>query len=118
MGDAGRTDFDRRRSVDDMGARRRRGDRPRLALHRQVAEDWVPTQPPEIFTGRVMAIGQEGEFATERDVRRGRQDIRTFYVKVQALQAEGELKPGMTAEVTFPRTDGTRITSNTDQRPD
>jgi RND family efflux transporter MFP subunit len=78
----------------------------------------LPTTPPQIFTGRVMAIGQEGEFATERDVRRGRQDIRTFYVKVQALQAEGELKPGMTAEVTFPRADGTRITSNTDQRPD
>jgi len=51
-------------------------------------------------------------------VRRGRQDIRTFYVKVQVLQAEGELKPGMTAEVTFPRNDGTRLTSNTNQRPD
>ena len=63
----------------------------------------LPTDPPQIFTGRVMAIGQEGEFATERDVRRGRQDIRTFYVKVQVLQADGELKPGMTAEVTFPR---------------
>ena len=63
----------------------------------------LPTDPPQIFSGRVMAIGQEGEFATERDVRRGRQDIRTFYVKVQVLQAEGELKPGMTAEVTFPR---------------
>jgi len=78
----------------------------------------LPTLPPQIFTGRIMAIGQEGQFATERDVRRGRQDIRTFYVKVQVLQAEGELKPGMTAEVTFPRTDGTRVTSNTDQRPD
>ncbi len=78
----------------------------------------LPTTPPQIFTGRVMAIGQEGQFATERDVRRGRQDIRTFYVKVQVLQAEGELKPGMTAEVTFPRNDGTRVTSNTDQRPD
>jgi len=78
----------------------------------------LPTTPPQIFTGRVMAIGQEGEFATERDVRRGRQDIRTFYVKVQVLQAEGELKPGMTAEVTFPRNDGTRLTSNTNQRPD
>ena len=78
----------------------------------------LPTDPPQVFTGRVMAIGQEGEFATERDVRRGRQDIRTFYVKVQVLQAEGELKPGMTAEVTFPRTDGTRLTSNTNQRPD
>jgi HlyD family secretion protein len=78
----------------------------------------LPTTPPQIFSGRVMAIGQEGEFATERDVRRGRQDIRTFYVKVQVLQAEGELKPGMTAEVTFPRNDGTRLTSNTNQRPD
>ena len=77
----------------------------------------LPTTPPQIFSGRVMAIGQEGQFATERDVRRGRQDIRTFYVKVQVLQAEGELKPGMTAEVTFPRNDGTRVTSNTDQRP-
>jgi len=78
----------------------------------------LPTMPPLIFTGRIMAIGQEGQFATEHDVRRGRQDIRTFYVKVQVLQAEGELKPGMTAEVSFPRTDGTRVTSNTDQRPD
>ncbi|HEV2171132.1 MAG TPA: efflux RND transporter periplasmic adaptor subunit [Candidatus Binatus sp.] len=77
----------------------------------------LPTNPPQVFTGRVMAIGQEGQFATERDVRRGRQDIRTFYVKVQVLQAEGELKPGMTAEVNFPRTDGTRLTSNTTQRP-
>lgn len=78
----------------------------------------LPTSPPLNFSGRIMAIGQEGQFATERDVRRGRQDIRTFYVKVQVLQAEGELKPGMTAQVSFPRTDGTRVTSNTDQRPD
>ncbi len=84
----------------------------------KAAQVELPTTPPQIFSGRVMAIGQEGQFATERDVRRGRQDIRTFYVKVQVLQAEGELKPGMTAEVTFPRTDGTRVTSNTDQRPD
>jgi HlyD family secretion protein len=78
----------------------------------------LPTTPPQVYTGKVMAIGQEGQFATERDVRRGRQDIRTFYVKVQVLQAEGELKPGMTAEVTFPRNDGTRLTSNSNQRPD
>jgi RND family efflux transporter MFP subunit len=77
----------------------------------------LPTTPPQIFTGRVMAIGQEGNFATERDVRRGRQDIRTFYVKVRVLQAEDELKPGMTAEVTFPRGDGTRLTSNTNPGP-
>jgi RND family efflux transporter MFP subunit len=81
------------------------------------AQVQLPTEPPETFTGRIMAIGQEGQFATERDVRRGRQDIRTFYVKVQVLQADGQLKPGMTAEVTFPRNDGTRVTSNTNQRP-
>ena len=78
----------------------------------KTAQVRLPTNPPQIFTGRIMAIGQEGQFATERDVRRGRQDIRTFYVKVQVLQPGGELKPGMTAEVTFQRNDGTRLTSN------
>jgi RND family efflux transporter MFP subunit len=75
----------------------------------------LPTNPPEYYSGRVMAIGQEANFATERDVRRGRQDIRTFYVKVQVLQAEGALKPGMTAEVAFvrDRTQDTRLTRNT-----
>ena len=78
----------------------------------KTAQVRLPTSPPENFTGRIMAIGQEGEFATERDVRRGRQDIRTFYVKVQVLQPGGELKPGMTAEVTFQRGDGTRLSRN------
>ncbi len=72
----------------------------------------LTTHPPQIYTGRVMAIGQEGQFATERDVRRGRQDIRTFYVKVRVLQAGNDLKPGMTAEVTFSRRNGTQLTSN------
>jgi len=84
----------------------------------KAAQILLPGDPPVTFSGRVMAIGQEGNFATERDVRRGRQDIRTFYVKVQALQADGELKPGMTAEVSFARhPDGTRLSSNSDQRP-
>jgi len=84
----------------------------------KAAQIELPTDPPATFSGRVMAIGQEGNFATERDVRRGRQDIRTFYVKVQVLQADGELKPGMTAEVSFARhQDGTRLSSNNDQRP-
>ena len=63
----------------------------------------LPTNPPTTLDGRIMAIGQEGEFATEHDVRRGHQDIRTFYVKVKVLEANGDLKPGMTAEVTFQR---------------
>jgi RND family efflux transporter MFP subunit len=67
----------------------------------------LPTDPPITLDGRIMAIGQEGEFATEHDVRRGHQDIRTFYVKVKVLEETDSLKPGMTAEVTFER-DGKR----------
>lgn len=72
----------------------------------------LTTRPPQTYTGRVMAIGQEGQFATERDVRRGRQDIRTFYIKVRVLQAGLDLKPGMTAEVTFSRRNGIQLTSD------
>ena len=82
----------------------------------------LPTDPPLTFSGRVMAIGQEGQFATEHDVRRGRQDIRTFYVKVQVLQDSGDLKPGMTAEVTFLRNtrneNGTRVSSDSNRKSD
>jgi RND family efflux transporter MFP subunit len=67
------------------------------------AQVTIPGSPPQVYSGRVMAIGQEGQFATETDVRRGRQDIRTFYVKVRLLQAGTDLKPGMTAEVAFAR---------------
>lgn len=72
------------------------------------AEVRLPGNPPRVYTGRVMAIGQEGQFATQTDVRRGRQDIRTFYVKVRLLQAGTDLKPGMTAEVAFARDSGPR----------
>ncbi len=78
----------------------------------------LPTHPPTVLSGSVMAIGQEGEFATEHDVKRGRQDIRTFYVKVRILQAEEAAKPGMTAEVAFARHDGTAISSNPYRGPE
>lgn len=81
------------------------------------AEISLTTKPPIVTTGRVMAIGQEGQFATETDVRRGRQDIRTFYVKVRVLQDTREFKPGMTAEVSFERRNATRLSSNTDTGP-
>ncbi len=76
------------------------------------AQVTLPTRPPLVFPGQVMAIGQEGQFATETDVRRGRQDIRTFYVKVRVLQATGQVKPGMTAEVAFALNNGISISSN------
>jgi RND family efflux transporter MFP subunit len=80
------------------------------------AQVTLPTRPPLVFPGQVMAIGQEGQFATETDVRRGRQDIRTFYVKVRVLQATGQVKPGMTAEVAFALNNGIAISSNTGTR--
>lgn len=92
----------------DLGAIRV-GDPAQVAL---------TTRSPQTYTGRVMAIGQEGQFATESDVRRGRQDIRTFYVKVRVLQAGNDLKPGMTAEVSFSRRNGTQLGSNSGARAD
>ena len=59
--------------------------------------------PNEEFKGRVSEINSEGEFATQRDVRRGRQDIKTFRVKVKIGESKGILKQGMTAAVTFVR---------------
>jgi RND family efflux transporter MFP subunit len=80
------------------------------------AQVTLPTHPALLFPGQVMAIGQEGQFATETDVRRGRQDIRTFYVKVRVLQATGQVKPGMTVEVAFARNNGIAVSSNTGTR--
>jgi RND family efflux transporter MFP subunit len=80
------------------------------------AEVRLPTRPPIVIRGQVMAVGQEGQFATETDVRRGHQDIRTFYVKVRLLQAGGIAKPGMTAEVTFRQADASQPSSDSSPR--
>lgn len=61
----------------------------------------VDALPKEEFKGSVVEINSEGEFATQRDVKRGRQDIKTFRVKVKIDEPKGILKQGMTATVTF-----------------
>ncbi|MDC4224196.1 MAG: efflux RND transporter periplasmic adaptor subunit [Candidatus Manganitrophus sp.] len=63
------------------------------------AEIFVDSLPNRTFEAKVSEVGAEGGFATQRDVTRGRQDIKTFRVKVRALSPEGLLKPGMTARV-------------------
>jgi HlyD family secretion protein len=55
-----------------------------------------------MFQGKITEIGRYGEFATQRDVLRGRQDIRTFRVKMAIEDSKGLLKPGMTVEVEIP----------------
>ncbi len=57
--------------------------------------------PDKIFDGEVTEIGREAAFATQRDVSRGRQDIKTFRVKVGVTKPDGLLKPGMTVSVKF-----------------
>lgn len=58
--------------------------------------------PGKIFEGRISEIGRYGEFATQRDVVRGREDIKTFRVKVRVDDPSGMLKPGMTVDVEIP----------------
>jgi multidrug resistance efflux pump len=58
--------------------------------------------PGKIFKGSISEIGRYAEFATQRDVVRGREDIKTFRVKVMIKDAQGILKPGMTVDVEIP----------------
>lgn len=58
--------------------------------------------PGRVFKARVTEVGRYAEFATQKDVTRGRQDIRTFRVKSAVEDPAGLLKPGMTVEIEFP----------------
>jgi multidrug resistance efflux pump len=58
--------------------------------------------PGRVFKGKVSEIGRYAEFATQRDVVRGREDIKTFRVKVRVDDPSGILKPGMTVDVEIP----------------
>ncbi len=59
--------------------------------------------PDKVIKGKVAEIGRYADFATQRDVVRGRQDIRTFRVKIKIDDHGGVLKPGMTVTVAIPR---------------
>lgn len=63
------------------------------------AEAHLPVDGERAFAGRVIEIGEVGAFATQRDVTRGRFDIKTFRVKAAIDNPEGVLKPGMTVEL-------------------
>lgn len=54
------------------------------------------------FEGTISEIGRYAEFATQKDVQRGRQEIRTFRVKISLPNTGGALKPGMTVGVKVP----------------
>ena len=61
----------------------------------------VLAEPTKVYRGHVIDIGAEGDFAVNRDVKRGRPDIRTFLVRVAIDEPARSLRPGMTAEVSM-----------------
>ncbi|MBI5664023.1 MAG: efflux RND transporter periplasmic adaptor subunit [Nitrospirae bacterium] len=67
------------------------------------ADIMLENSPDKAVSGKVMEISRHAEFATQRDVVRGRQDIRTFRVKIAVDDHSGILKPGMTVTVTIPK---------------
>lgn len=73
-----------------------------IVLHGK-ADIRIEGMPGRIFKGEISEIGRYAEFATQRDVNRGRQDIKTFRVKIKLGDAGGILKPGMTVEVEIPK---------------
>lgn len=54
------------------------------------------------FKGTVSEIGMYAEFATQRDVKSGQQDIKTFRMKIKVEDAENMLKTGMTVNADIP----------------
>jgi multidrug resistance efflux pump len=67
----------------------------------QQARVAVVALPGRAFRGHVLEVGAEGDFALNRDVKRGRPDVRTFRVRVAFDELAEELRPGMTAEVSL-----------------
>lgn len=63
------------------------------------AEITVASLKGSVFEGKVTEIGEAGGFATQRDTTRGKQDIKTFRIKVRITSPSGLLKAGMTAKV-------------------
>lgn len=73
--------------------------------HVRIGDEAIITingMPGRSFKGTVAEIGKEAEFATQRDVTRGRQDIKTFRIKIKTYDKTGTLKPGMTVMVEIP----------------
>ena len=57
----------------------------------------------KLIKGKISEISRYAEFATQRDVKHGKQDIKTFHVKIKVEYPEKILKPGMTVNVEIPK---------------
>jgi multidrug resistance efflux pump len=92
-------------NIEDLGRQWVRIDVEETKLHALrlggATQIHVVAFPDRRFAGHVIEIGAEGEFALNRDVKRGRPDVRTFRVRVGLDKVDDELRPGMTADVTL-----------------
>jgi HlyD family secretion protein len=92
-------------NIEDLGRQWVRIDVEETELHALhlggAAQIHVVAFPDRHFRGHVIEIGAEGEFALNRDVKRGRPDVRTFRVRVGVDEVDADLRPGMTADVTL-----------------
>jgi len=58
--------------------------------------------PGKSSAGHITTINRYADFATQKDVTGGREDIRTFRVTIAVDTADASLSPGMTVKATIP----------------
>jgi len=68
----------------------------------------LASHPDLSFPGRIASVSRYGDFATQRDVAAGRQDLRTFRVTIALEPGATGLNPGMTVAVEIPGLTGAR----------
>ncbi len=62
----------------------------------------IEGMPGKEIRGKISRIGRYAEFATQKDVRHGVQDLKSFHVEIRIEDSGKILKPGMTVNVEIP----------------
>jgi len=91
-------------TVHDMSNLRVRFDVEESVVYKIKLNDSVKVELPsdagQSFDAKIIEIAEVAGFATQRDVTRGRSDIKTFRIKAALQNPGGVLKPGMTVKAT------------------